>query len=360
MKILWLAHRHPASRFAGGAERTVHEVTSRLAGRGHDVTVACSDVGLPRAMQDEGGVRYRVRPGYVGPHLEVGRLLRECPRYDVVVDDLAHVVPWFTPQLGRVPVVAFFRHLHKRTLLGQASLIATPFLMAMEFSYPRVYRSKTFVTESRSSMNDLVHLGVPASSIRMLPPGVDTQAFRPSPRFGDPTLVFFSGLKPYKRPQDALAVFGDVLRSHPAARLIVIGDGPSRGSLEHLARKRGLTEHVEFLGRLETAEVGFLVSRAWVHLVCSKSEGWGYTASEASAAGVPTAGYAVPGLVDSVVDGVTGILVPDGDISGLAGAVVRLLSEADSWAEKCRRHGEGLTWGRAVDRWESVLEEVRA
>ena len=162
----------------GGAERTIHEVGKRLAARGHEFHLASVNPGhLPREEIIDGIIIHRTK-GNARAHLNAPLLIRRL-RPDVVVDDMAHVVPWFSPFFTGIRVIAFFRHYHARSLPGQVSRPAASILTWLERRYPRIYRHCTFVTETSTGENDLMHLGIPSGDIRKVPPGVDAELFRP-------------------------------------------------------------------------------------------------------------------------------------------------------------------------------------
>jgi glycosyltransferase involved in cell wall biosynthesis len=105
----------------------------------------------------------------------------------------------------------------------------------------------------------------------------------------------------------------------------VVGTGPYAAELER--RARGV-EGVRLLGRRSQAEVVELLRRAWVVASPSVKEGWGLTMLEGNACGTPAVATRVPGLVDAVRDGETGLLVPYGDPPALARALIRVLSDS--------------------------------
>jgi glycosyltransferase involved in cell wall biosynthesis len=357
MRVLWNNHRdlrHPSS---GGAERTIQSVGSRLVAAGHEVHVLTSQWrgAAPFVVVD--GVRIHRFPGNVGPHLAAPVLARALAP-DVVVDDLAHVVPWFTPQFGGRRGVAFFRHLHRRTLPGQAPFGVRSMLAGVESLYPLVYRTWQFAVESSSSRSDLETLGVPADRITVLPPGVDLVRFAPSERSARPSFVFFAGIRRYKRPDHAIRAFALLRGRGIDASLTVVGDGPTLAELRPLAGRLGVATDVEFVGRVDESNVPARISRAWVNVNCSVSEGWGYTILEAAACGVPTAGYAVPGVREAVGSGAAGSLAPDGDIPALSATMERLVETNDDLRGRCRTYAEGLPWTECARRWEALLESV--
>ena len=85
----------------------------------------------------------------------------------------------------------------------------------------------------------------------------------------------------------------------------------------------------------------------------SVREGWGISVLEANAQGTPAVGYNVPGLRDSIVDNVTGLLVPPSDYKALSKALVGLLSESNTW-QKLSSNAE--EWSRKFSWDDSALE----
>jgi glycosyltransferase involved in cell wall biosynthesis len=104
-----------------------------------------------------------------------------------------------------------------------------------------------------------------------------------------------------------------------------------------------------------------VLNRAQVAAAPSPKEGWGLTVIEANACGVPVVASRSPGLVESVRDGETGILVPHGDAAALARATIRLLTERTlrlSMAEAGLRWAHGFTWERCYRDSRAVLERA--
>jgi glycosyltransferase involved in cell wall biosynthesis len=111
MKVLWLNHRDPLSPRAGGAERTILEVVSRLLRRGHAVTVLTGSWAGAAGRDKVKALAIRRYPGPIRPHIIFPLLLRFGRAPDVVIDDLTHVVPGCSPYFTDAPGVVFFRHL---------------------------------------------------------------------------------------------------------------------------------------------------------------------------------------------------------------------------------------------------------
>ncbi len=139
-------------------------------------------------------------------------------------------------------------------------------------------------------------------------------------------------------------------------RLEILGDGPALPVLKTLVAERGLADRIHFGGRLPDIELAARVAAAWVNLQLSVAEGWGLSALEAAACGVPTLGYEVAGVRDSVRAGVTGELVPSGDVVTLADRAEAMLGSVDRYRAPARAHAETFRWDRAASAWRTMLE----
>src|SRR5262249_43785087 len=149
----------------------------------------------------------------------------------------------------------------------------------------------------------------------------------PPPRAAVPTLVHLGRLMRYKSADVAVRAFARVHAELASARLVMAGDGPERGRLERLASKLGVRTSAEFRGFVAHADKVDRLGRSHVAFNASPKEGWGLTVVEANACGVPVVASRRPGLVDSVRDGETGVLVPYSDAAAFAAAALALLRD---------------------------------
>lgn len=129
-------------------------------------------------------------------------------------------------------------------------------------------------------------------------------------------------LSPVKRHDRLLDAFARVLRELPDARLVLVGDGPARPSLETHAQRLSVAHRVIFTGTLphtplpqQLFDIGTLTS---------ENEGFPNSLVEASACGVPLVATRVGGVTDVLQEGLTGFGVAPGDGTGLVAALLRL------------------------------------
>jgi glycosyltransferase involved in cell wall biosynthesis len=173
-----------------------------------------------------------------------------------------------------------------------------------------------------------------------------------------PQIVYFGGLRSYKRPEHALLVLKEVIAHRSDVSLVVVGSGPMVERLKLTARDLGISAQVSFVGYVDDNELASTISRSWMNIHCSTSEGWGLSVVEAAVAGVPTAAYAVPGITNTIRDGVTGLLVGDGDVYALAQASIEILDHSEEWWQRCIGSRGAWDWETTATMWERHLERV--
>ena len=113
-----------------------------------------------------------------------------------------------------------------------------------------------------------------------------------------------------------IRAFAQVLPAFPAARLLLVGDGPLRAELEGLAGSLGLGGAVLFAGYQSNPE-RYLAAMD-VFVLPSRAEAMPLVIPEAWAAGRPVVASRVGGIPELIADGKTGLLVAPGDVDGLA------------------------------------------
>lgn len=144
-----------------------------------------------------------------------------------------------------------------------------------------------------------------------------------------PVLGIVGRLAEQKGHAVLLQAMPEVLKTFPEAVLLIIGDGPERESLEEKSNSYGLADHVVWLGSKTQEEVFRLYGIIDIFVMPSLYEGFGLTAAEAMAAGLPVVASDVEGLREVVDDKETGYLCRPGDSMELAGRLKELLADAD-------------------------------
>lgn len=193
--------------------------------------------------------------------------------------------------------------------------------------------------------------------LRLWRRGIDTEHFHPryrseawresiGARGGEAVLLYVGRLAQEKR----LDLLADALRGLSGARLVVVGDGPTRGPLER--RMAGLPVH--FTGYLRGKALATAYASADVFVFPSDTETFGQVIQEAMASGLPVLAARAGGALDLVREDVTGALFAPGSAAELRGALRRLL------ADEGRRIEMGRAGRSAAERysWGSVMDEL--
>ena len=154
-----------------------------------------------------------------------------------------------------------------------------------------------------------------------------------------------------------------------AVALDIVGDGPLAPALRSRAAALGIAAAVEFAGALPADEVAAQLRRAWLLAAPSltasdgDAEGLPNTVVEAAASGLPVIASDHSGIPEAVEDGRTGLLVPEGDVEGLAHTITGLLGAPDRRSDMARAARalaeERFDLVRQTELLEAIYDRVR-
>ena len=211
----------------------------------------------------------------------------------------------------------------------------------------------------------------PEARLEYLPPGVDTDRFRPDSaaraelrdryRLGErPTVVCLSRLVPRKGQDMLIKALPAIRRRVDGAALVVVGGGPYLEALRKLAQDCGVADHVTFTRGVPSAELPAHHAVADVFAMPCRTrrlgldvEGLGMVFLEAAATGLPVVGGDSGNSADAIRDGETGYVVSGVSVADLADRLKRLLTDpcaAKAMGEK------GLAWVHQEWRWEIIAQ----
>jgi glycosyltransferase involved in cell wall biosynthesis len=367
--LCWRDTGHPQG---GGSETYLQRIGAQLAASGVAVTLRTARYpGAARREVVDGvrisraGGRYSV---YVWALLAMAaaRLgmgpLREV-RPDVVVDT-QNGLPFLARLIYGRRVAVLVHHCHREQWPVAGPVLGRFGWFVESRLSPRVHRRNQYVTVSLPSARDLVGLGVANKRIALVRNGLDEapeQSLR-GPRATNPRVVVLSRLVPHKQIEDALAAVALLRPSTPGLHLDIIGGGWwSQRLVDHAARL-GISDAVTFHGHVDDVTKHHVMQQSWVHVLPSRKEGWGLAVIEAAQHAVPTIGYrSSGGLADSIIDGVTGMLVDSH--AELVNRLQQLLADPvlrDQLGTKAQVRSAEFSWRQSADAMRSVLEAVMA
>ena len=213
----------------------------------------------------------------------------------------------------------------------------------------------------------------PAASLEYLPPGVDTDRFRPDPaaraelrdryRLGErPTVVCVSRLVPRKGQDVLIKALPSIRRRVDEAALVIVGGGPYLETLRMLARDCGVADHVTFTGAVPDDELPAHHALADVFAMPCRTrgagmdvEGLGIVFLEASATGVPVIAGDSGGAPEAVQHNKTGLVIDGHWVHEVADAVTELLTDRDRAAAM---GAAGRQWVTSQWRWDTLAARL--
>lgn len=363
--LCWRDTGHPQG---GGSETYLQRIGAHLAASGVRVTLrtaryrgsARRDVVDGVHVQRAGGpysVYIWAGLAMVAARLGLGPLRRARP--DVVVDT-QNGLPFCARLAYGRRVVVLVHHCHREQWPVAGRLTGRIGWFVESWLSPRLHRRNQYVTVSLPSARDLTELGAPADHIAIVRNGVDAApaGSLDMQRSPTPRVVVLSRLVPHKQIEDALDAIARLRADIPGLHLDVLGGGWWAQPLVEHARHLGIADAVTFHGHVDDSVKHAVLQRSWVHLLPSRKEGWGLAVVEAAQHAVPTIGYrSSGGLTDSIVDGVTGLLVDDG--AGLVEGLRRLLDDEvlrEQLGAKAHVRSGEFSWPQSAEAMRTVLD----
>ena len=333
---------------AGGQNVHVDALAGELSAAGHAVTVFTrrDSEQLPDRVTAPGG--YEVAHVPAGPARAVPKddLLQHMPAFARYLEqqwtaepvDVVHAHFWMSgiasvraARRVDIPVLQTFHALGTVKRRHQGAADTSPD-ERVGFERRLCRQVDHVVATCSDELSELVALGLPASHATVIPCGVDTARFRPGPGSADGgsgRLLYVGRLVERKGIGNVI----EALESLPGVTLDIAGGPPPDRldddedvrRLRHLAERFGVAGRVRFLGAVDRAAVPGLMRRADIVVDVPWYEPFGIVPVEAMACGRPVVGSAVGGLLDTVLPGVTGELVPPRRPDLLAPVLDRLL-----------------------------------
>lgn len=319
-RLLRILHIDPERNWGGG-EAQVFGLLKYLSSRGHysdllthphgSLYARCQDLDVrlhDLSMRNDLDVR-------AVPRLR--RLLRNGD-YDIVHfhTKRAHALSLWLPRHRRRPKYVVTRRMDYPERRGWYT----------DCLYNR--RVDGVVAISRAIGDLLIAAGVDARKVRWIPSGIDAQRFDrcvPTPAVSGGVRVIgcLAALEARKGHQFLLEAAAQLKKNGFHLRYQFGGDGPLREPLAREAARLGLRDEVNFLGFV--ADTQDFLAEIDLLVMPSLFEGLGVAALEAMAARRPVLATRVGGLPESVLDGITGLLVPARDARALADAIAKFV-----------------------------------
>src|SRR5918996_1462700 len=320
---------------AGGQNVYVGALATALAARGHEIDVYTrrDAAHLPPTVELFPGVTVVHVPAGPTEHIPKDKLPPHIPAFGRWLfrawsgdrrPDVAHAHFWMSGMATvpaakdlAIPMVQTFHALGsvKRRYQGRADT-SPPQRIRIESALGRW--ADLVIATCSDEVRDLTRLGAPEDRIRIVPCGVDTSRFTPDgdvwPSNGRPRLLSLGRMVERKGVDTVIRALADL----PDVELLIAGgpppaelsDDPEARRLSALTDELGVGDRVELLGSVDHEGVPALIRSADAVVTTPWYEPFGIVPLEAMSCGRPVIGSAVGGLLDSVADRETGLLVP--------------------------------------------------
>ena len=363
MNILILSLYAPTSSVnftegTGGAQEVVYQLGRRWVRMGHNVKIvsAYKDNKIPKNEIIDGIEIERVCNFYTAVY-GIRKYYKKYENWaDVVLENYTSY-PLYTPIYVNKPLFVIMHHLMGADYIKVSGLHGVIGYIN-ECCIPYVYNKAKFIAVSDFAKKQLIDIGIQERNIHVIRDGIDTIKYKPGSKSKDPMILFIGNFSDgRKKVEDLIEAFKIVNKKIHNSKLVIAGYG---GKRENIIKNRTKeNKNITFLGRIDEDKKVELYQRAWIFVNPSIMEGFSLTALEANACGTPVVAYKIDGL-ETVIDGVNGLVVEKRDINGLADTIIKLIEDdklRNELSRNARETGEMYSWDIAANEYLEVFEK---
>jgi glycosyltransferase involved in cell wall biosynthesis len=346
----------------GGAEVHLHEVAKRLVQWGMTCIVYTSHFPGAKVEEEIDGVQiYRVGKRSTFNFTVWWHAKKWIAKHnpDLVLDD-TNKIPFFLSWQTRKPVLVRVHHLFQKVIFKQVAWPLAFYVYVLECIGLMSWKKSHVLTVSNSTQLELEKWGI--QHISLAHNGIDLKKYVPdSTKKKEETVLYIGRLVRYKGVEQVILAFAHIAREQPHLELKIVGTGDEQRYLESLAQSEGIQDRIRFLGFVSEEKKVELLQEATLLVNASLKEGWGLTTIEANACGTVVVASDVPGLRDSVQDGVTGLLVPSGNKHLFAEKMKRILTDVPyrmQMEQKALEWSQNFTWEKTAQETQHCIQNI--
>lgn len=358
--ILVFAWRDIKHLESGGSEIYVHNIAKRLAEK-HNVTLFTSQPGNLHNKDIIDNVKI-IRKGnfltvYFWAFVYYLKFFRKKTDYII---DVENGIPFFTPLYSRKRKLMILHHVHKKQWFKQFPFpIAILGYIAESFIMPLVYRKTPVVTVSPSSLEELKSIGFSEKRIYLAYNSIPDKVGGTFRKSYYPLIVYIGRVKAYKRIEIGIKALSNLLKVFPNLTLVIGGFGDHLEPIRKIVKKLGLEDSVEILGFISERKKWEYLQKAWAFIMPSMKEGWGVTIMEAASCSTPSLGFNVPGVRDSVRNGITGLLAEkESDFEKNLKSVLSNPTLRKKLGDNGKKWSSFFTWNSTFKVFEGVITKL--
>ena len=375
----------------------VYELSQRLAGKGHDITVLAphhSGAKRREVMDNLKIQRFRYFwPSSLEKLCYDGGILPNLKRrfwtwlevpflmaaeyfaiHRIVKQEGINMIHahWIVPQGFLASLLKKFHGVKYITTAhaGDIFPLKSPWLRG--FAGSAISNADACTANSQFTKKAVLGLS-PDSHVDVIPMGVDLSIFsgrlkqdiRQKYGITGKLILSVGRLAEKKGIRHLISAMPSILKKYKDAKLLIVGDGPEKGRLESQVAELSLKHNVIFSGRVSNRDIASYYSSADVFVLPSivtasgDTEGLGVVLLEALASGTPVVASNVGGVTDIIINGKTGLTVEQENPEVLASAIMRMLKNR-KLAKKLARQGklhveQNYSWALVADKFNSLI-----
>lgn len=347
MKILLVTEFFPTGkdlRFTGGVEARTYFVAKYLTAR-HQVHVVCSRLSNTKKFERMDGINiHRIGPpqNYSATAQNIIariRYIKEAANFgktlnvDIVDGSnfIAHFIAKEIAKSKKIPLVLWYPDLWIGSWIKNAGVFGILGEILERFNLAR--GANAYITISKSTAQKLKKYI--QGKVHIIACGVDFKEFKtPQKKFLKPTIICISRLVSYKRIEDLIWAFALLLKKGLDLNLIIVGRGPQEKKLKNICQMLKISPKVSFYQNLPRKELINKIKASHLFCLPSQVEGFGISAIEAAAAGVPYVISDIPVFKEITKNSQGGLLFKLNNVKDLSDKIERLLLDKKLYKQK--------------------------
>ncbi len=360
--FIWRDIKHPE---AGGSEIYFHELSKQWVKTGNKVMWISGGWRGCKKEEVIDGITIKRYGGELSLYLCSPFAyfnLKEKP--DIIID-VENGIPFFTPLYSQIKKIRHKHHVTRNVWKEEAKEANIKEKLLGSVGYfieskitPFIYKNIKVVTLSKSAREDITKIEK-VKVIGEVNPGIEFYKFKKFGKSKNPSLLFLNRIKKYKGVDILLDAAKEL--KIKGLEIWIAGSGDYLEKVKERVAKEKITG-VKVLGRVSENKKRKLMQEAWIFINPSFKEGWGIVNIEANYLGTPVIGSRITGIIDSVVDGKTGLLFEYGNHKELAKKISYLLSnkkELKRMSKESKKWARNFSYEKKADEYLRILQNIR-
>lgn len=362
MKIAIIVSLFPP-KWLGGTEIAAYNIAKYLAKNGHEVHVITSlDKETPKKDFKEGFYIHRIKLHFKIPFISIMIYFRDV--YTLIRKIRPDVVHCQSFNVGWMPYLINIFYKYNYIIYGRGSDIYTNYQFKNIIVKLTIKNANAVIALTEDMKKEISKIF--QREIFVIPNGISIDNYRKNQsndichRNNEKIILYVGTLRSIKGIKYLIDAMKIISQYCPNTRLLLVGDGEKRKSLENLVDELDLGQRITFVGRVSNKDVPKYMASSDVFVLPSLSEGFPNVILEAMASGLPIVATKIRGLPEIICEGINGYLVEPKNSGEIAEKIIYLVNNievAHSMSENNIRDVKQYAWENVVKKLEDVYSE---